>query len=128
MQSVFQDAQSLSPKAWWINRWKYYNKSLAIAGFVCFLLYYGLGLFFIEAYVPAFEFSLPVVLSQFGFYIGMMGIANLLFFLGPLADKLLNKSGNHFFRRYIFRMGYIFSVSLPFAMLLLILLDYSRMR
>jgi len=110
--------------AWWSKRRLKYNKGLVIAGIVAFFLYVILASLLIEPYDRDFEITLFTTAFQGFGYLIMIGIANLFYFLGPFIDKQFNKEGNELFRSRLYNLGYCFSVSLPFLIPVIIVIQY----
>lgn len=122
--SVEQASTNQVINKWWSSRrWKY-NKGLIIAGIIAFLLYAILGGILIEPYDNNFEITLFTTGFQGIGYLCMIGIANLFYFLGPALDKIFNKRNTEQFRGNLFKMGYWFSVGLPFLIPLIIIIQY----
>ncbi len=49
-----------------------------------------------------------------------MGIANLCYFLGPLSERIIHARDPAHFRQVVYRLGFWFSVLLPFSVPLLL--------
>jgi hypothetical protein len=106
---------------WWAARRLKYNIGLVIAGVSAFIVYSVVGF----RLLADFEVTLFTTLFQGFGYLFMMGVANILYGLGPLADRLYNHSDNDGFRKRLFNLGYWFSFALPFSIPLLLVVMYS---
>src|SRR5688572_26351779 len=109
---------------WWSKRRKRYNVGLILAGITAFLLSTILASYLIAPYVDDFEISLFTILFQATGYLFMMGIANLLYFLGPAFDRIFNKEDSERFRIRLFNLGYWFSIGLPLIIPVIIVIEY----
>src|SRR5450432_1056510 len=109
---------------WWKNRRRKYNVGLIISGITAFILYAILGSLLIAPYDHEFEITLFTIGFQGVGYLILMGVANLLYNLGPWADINYNKNNDPKFRQKLFNLGFWFSVCLPFAVPLLIVITY----
>jgi hypothetical protein len=117
-------SRRLISRKWWESRRRSYNKGLVIAGFSAFFTYAIVGpIPLIYAGVP-FELSIEHIFPQGIVYVIMMGIANLFYYLGPLADRLFNKASDDRFRQRLFNLGYWFSFCLPFLVPILLIVLY----
>lgn len=114
-------------KNWWSERRFKYNKGLIIAGLVAFLLYAVLGGILIEPHDKNFEITLFTTAFQGIGYLIIMILANVLYYVGPVLDNLLNKKNNEKFRTNLYNIGYWFSFGLPFLIPILILVQYFTM-
>lgn len=116
--------QQSAYKEWWSKRRFKYNTGLVIAGISAFVLYAILGIALIAPKNPEFEITLFTTFFQGIGYLFMMGIANLLYGLGPLADRLYNKKDDQEYRVRLFNLGFWFSCSLPFLIPLGVIIAY----
>ncbi|WP_443938381.1 hypothetical protein [Pedobacter sp. MW01-1-1] len=102
------------PKSWWEQRRGRYNLGVILSGVLAYIF-----IFIIEGHK---NFSLLALIVQgIGSWI-YIGFANLFYFLGPLADKLLNKEDKSAFRERLYNLVFGFSILLPilFAAMFLI--------
>jgi len=113
---------SASKEWWWSKRLKY-NKGLLIAGFIAFMLYCFLGPIIIAPHEEFEETLFTIAFQGFG-YIVMMGIANLFYTLGWIADISFNKSKSLQFRERLFALGYWFSFALPILLILSVMVRF----
>ncbi len=111
-------------KKWWENKRKYYNIGLLLSGIIAFILYVILGTTLIMPYDPEFEITLFTIIFQGIGYFFMILIANLFYSLGNIIDKELNKENDEKFRKNLFKLGFVFSVSLPFLIPIMIVISY----
>jgi len=95
---------------WWEGRRLRYNIGLAVAGVVAW------GLFVAEGLLLTHWFSLSVsaTLATGLLWLVAMGIANLLFFLGPVSERVLKPKDRDAYRRRIFGLGFWSSMAVPF--------------
>ena len=107
-------------KTFWSGKRLPYNKGLIISGITAFILYCILG----SLMVRDFEVTgFTTILQGFG-YLAMMGIANVFFGLGSLIDGTFNEKGSEKFRNNLYKLGFVFSVALPFSIPVFIALYY----
>ena len=110
--------------SWSQQRWRY-NIGLVVAGITAFLCYAAvLSIFHSEDRLVEAEITVFTTLFQGIGYLCMMGIANLCYCLGPLVEAACTPKQPERFRANLFRLGFWFSVALPFLIpgLLLFLL------
>jgi hypothetical protein len=111
-----------SPFAWWEARRLRYNVGLVVAGFVAFVAYAVIGsIFFSDD--PDFEITIFTTFFQGIAYLFMIGVANLCFFLGPLSERFVRPLDPPRYRHMCFRLGFWFSVLLPFGVPALLVLS-----
>lgn len=111
-------------KNWWKHKRTSYNLGLIVSGILAFVLYVILGVNLIMPYDDDFEIALFTIVPQGIGYLTMILIANLLYSLGVSCDLNYNKENTERFRKNLFRLGFWFSVSLPFLAPLGILISY----
>lgn len=111
-------------KNWWSEKRTNYNLGLVVSGILAFVLYVILGVNLIMPYDDDFEIALFTIVPQGIGYLVMILIANLLYSLGVSRDLNYNKENTEKFRKNLFRLGFWFSVSLPFLAPLGILISY----
>jgi hypothetical protein len=119
-----ENEYSESRTDWWKNRRRKYNVGLVISGITAFILNVIIGSLLIAPYDYEFEITLFTIGFQGTGYLIMMGVANQLYNLGPWADINYNKNNDLKFRQNLFNLGFWFSVSLPFAIPLVLVLTY----
>jgi magnesium-transporting ATPase (P-type) len=106
--------------AWWAARRFRYNIALAVAGVVAFITYV-IVLGSRCADTPGVEVTLFTTLFQGIGYLLAMGLANLFYQLGPRLERFVESSSLPVYRAWAFRAGLAFSVALPFAIPIMIL-------
>jgi len=100
--------------AWWNARRLRYNIGLIVAGILAFFVYATIGSALLSA-DPDFEITVFTILFQGIGYLFAIGIANGCFFLGPLSELVIRPTNPERYRRICFRLGFWFSVLLPFT-------------
>lgn len=103
-----------SPFTWWNARRLRYNVGLVVAGILAFVAYVAIG----STMLPPdanFEVTIFTTLFQGIGYLFMLGLANVFYFLGPLSERLIRPRNLERYRRNCFRLGFWFSVLLPFS-------------
>ena len=95
---------------WWESRRLRYNIGLAIAGASAW------GVFAAESLLMTDWFSLSVsgTLATGLLWLVAMGVANLLYFLGPVSERVLKPTDRDAYRRRVFGLGFWFSMAVPF--------------
>jgi hypothetical protein len=128
--NVANDSAGSDPETWWGSRRFRYNVGLLIAGPLAFLGYVAVGEWCIRrnAVDDLFEITIFTTFFQAVGYFLMMGVANVLYYLGPLSEKLVRPNNLASFRKRVFRLAFWFSVSLPFLIPLLLFLQCNRAR
>ncbi len=114
----------LNAKDWWAKRRLKYNIGLVIAGFTAFVSYAILGELLIAPYDNGFEITLFTTIFQGFGYLIMMLFANLFYYLGYFVDINFNKTDSVRFREKLYKLGFCFSVGLPFLIPILIVVMY----
>lgn len=109
--TIANSSYSPSTFSWWEARRIRYNIGLIIAGITAFICYVGA-----EAVLDTgAEITVVwVIFDAFG-YLFMMLIANICYFLGPVAEKLLRPKDVDRFRKVAYGLGFWFSCALPFS-------------
>jgi hypothetical protein len=103
-----------SPFTWWSAHRLRYNVGLVVAGILAFIAYVAVG----STMLPPdadFEVKIFTTLFQGIGYLFMMGLANAFYFLGPLSERVIRPRDPQRYRRNCFRLGFWFSVLLPFS-------------
>lgn len=104
----------LSPSAWWGARRSRYNLGLVVAGILAFIAYLAVGFTLLPA-EARFNPTLFTTIFQGVGYLIMIGVANLCYFLGPVSERLIRPEDPEKYRRTSYRLGFWFSVLLPFS-------------
>ncbi|MGA2865177.1 MAG: hypothetical protein ABSF95_11930 [Verrucomicrobiota bacterium] len=110
-----------SPLAWWAARRFRYNIALVVAGILAFIAYVAVGWTLLPADAD-FEVTLFTMLFQGIGYLVMIGVANVCYFLGPLSERFFRPTDPERYRRICYRLGFWFSVLLPFSIPVLLTL------
>lgn len=111
-----------SASDWWRARRRRYNLGLVVAGVLAFIVYVVIG----SVLLPAdanFEITLFTTLLQGVGYLVMMGVANICYFLGPLLERVVLPSDPERYRRICYRLGFWFSLLLPFSIPALLVVE-----
>lgn len=103
-----------SPLAWWGARRLRYNVALVIAGILAFIAYVAVGITLLPRDAE-FEVTIFTTLFQGIGYLFMIGVANVFYFLGPVSERVVRPRDPERYRRICFRLGFWFSVLLPFS-------------
>jgi hypothetical protein len=107
---------------WWTCHQLQYNAGLAMAGVLAFIAYAVVGSSFLPA-KEEFEITLFTLFVQGIGYLVMMVVANIFDLLGPLIEIYLKPHDPDHFRRTYFNRGFWFSVTLPFTIPLLLVIE-----
>jgi hypothetical protein len=108
-------------RQWWSSQRRRYNIGLIVAGISAFICYAAI-VFTFEDRIPDAEITLFTIIFQGIGYLIMMGIANLLYYLGPIAEKTIEPNNVSRFRTITFGLGYWGSILLPFFIPILLLI------
>ena len=90
-----------------------YNKALLMAGILAFIAYVAVGTTLLPREAD-FEVTIFSTLFQGIGYLFMVGLANLFYYLGPLSEEAFQPNDPERYRIICFRLGFWFSVLLPF--------------
>jgi hypothetical protein len=100
---------------WWEARRLRYNIGLAIAGWAAW------GLFAVEMLMfrPLAEDSVviltpAIILGQGLVWLVIMGLANILYLLGPISEMVLRPTDTEAYRNRMFGLGFWGSTAVPF--------------
>lgn len=107
------DADPQSAAQWWGERRLPYNLGLVGAGIGAFLAYIALVWTF-EDHLNQVEITAFTVTFQALGYLAAMAVANICFSLGPLSERVLKPANLTSYRTIAYRLGFWFSVLLPF--------------
>ena len=108
-------------KDWWGRRRLRYNLSLLLAGVLAFVVQIAVVRWgtSIGAISPNSDpdpdaMFFTILIDGTGYFV-MMGIANVCYFLGQWSEGVMNPLNYDRYRRITFRLGFWFSVLLPFS-------------
>ena len=118
--------QSEDSSGWWQSRRLRYNVGLVIAGIVAFVIY--ASVVFILPAKDGLEITLFTTALQAIGYMAMVGIANLFYFLGPWSERAIQPRNPERYRQTCYRLGFWFSVLLPFSLPTLVTLSLMLSR
>ncbi|MCL2329957.1 MAG: hypothetical protein FWC56_01485 [Phycisphaerae bacterium] len=115
----------VSALAWWEARRLYYNIGLVVAGILAFICYVVVcGALIPRVLDASSEIVVDIstslldpfpILFQGVCYLLMMVIANVFYFLGPISECIFKPTDVERYRRVCYRLGFWFSVLLPFG-------------
>lgn len=100
--------------AWWQERRLRYNVALAAAGATAYLLAVGLHYAFGDPVWSAWRDALGLTIFLGAAYLAVIGLANILYLVGPFGEAWLKPANVERFRRTAYAMGLWGSVALPF--------------
>lgn len=114
--ALAEDPSSWATEKWWASRRLRYNVALVIAGFLAFVCYAMVVDWCIRIETSGdFEITLFTTAFQAVGYLFMMAVANVCYYLGPLLERIIRPTNVAVYRKTAFRLGFWFSVLLPFA-------------
>jgi hypothetical protein len=117
--------RSHSALVWWEQRRIRYNIGLAVAGLLAFICYVAVVDHGIEiGAMPGAEITLFTTAFQAMLYLFMMFVANVCYLAGPLSESVVKPNNVDRYRRIMFRLGFGFSVLLPFTIPALVAWSY----
>jgi len=110
------DPSTRASEVWWSQRRLRYNVALIVAGVVGFLA----DAFAVDRCIAIrtpgdWEITVFTTLFQGFAYLIMIGVANICYFLGPWSERILQPRDVAKYRTTVFRLGFWFSVLLPFT-------------
>lgn len=103
----------LSASQWWAAHRLRYNLALLVGAVASFLGLVAVGWLF-AARLPCLEITVFSVAVGGILFLAGLGLANLCYFLGPLAERWLHPKNVLGFRRLAFLLGTAFSLALIF--------------
>jgi MFS family permease len=103
--------------AWWESGRLLYNTGLVVAGIAAFICYVVVCFTLLPRVLPPSQIKVTpfTTLFQGVGYLFMMGFANVCYFLGPLSECLIRPLNVEQYRQICYRLGFWFSVLLPFS-------------
>lgn len=126
MSSRDAAGHSDNAKSWWEQRRLRYNIGLVVAGVLAFVCYVGAIDRGISAgAMPGAEITLFTTAFQVIGYLFMMAVANVCYLAGSLSESLVKPTNLDRYRRVTYRLGFWFSVLLPFSIPALVFLNPS---
>jgi hypothetical protein len=116
------ESTPISTNAWWAARRMRYNIGLVIAGILAFIAYCIVCQGLLPRVLDQSEIEITIFTTLFqGIgYLVMMGVANVLYFLGPLSERIIRPTNIDKYRRTCYALGFWFSVLLPFSIPMLL--------
>ena len=107
-----------SSLAWWGARRLRYNIGLAVSGILAFICYATVCWTLLPRVLDPSEIpsvtAFTTLFQGIG-YLLMMGVANLFYNLGPLSERVVRPANVDRYRTNCYRLGFWFSVLLPFS-------------
>ena len=113
----------IESKLWWGAKRKHYNIGLVVAGIVAFICYVIAFQIKIDKLGSEAEITIFTTLFQGIGYLIMIGIANICYNLGSVAERIVQPNDINSFRENLFKIGFWFSIALPFSIPVLVLLS-----
>ena len=105
---------TLNASEWWKGKRLRYNIGLIVSGIVAFILY-AIVVFTNTDIIPDADITIFTTLFQGIGYLLAMLLANLCFYLGPVSERIIKPKNIIKYRTRTFRLGFWFSVVLPFS-------------
>ena len=115
-----ESEQHVPTSEWWARRRLRYNVSLACAGIIAFVCYAAV-VFAFEDVIPDADINALTIMFQGCGYLLVMGLANICFYVGPMSERICRPKRVERFRTVTYRLGYWFSMLLPFTVPALLL-------
>jgi hypothetical protein len=97
--------------SWWQAKRMRYNVGLVISGFAAFICYVLADMLV----NTVGEITIFTMFMQALGYLSMMFVANICYFAGPIAEKVIRPTNVERFRKIAYGLGFWFSVALPFS-------------
>lgn len=113
---------STTDSDWWSQKRRRYNVGLVVSGSIAFILYVAIAWVW-EERLPCVEITAFTVAFGGVAYLIVIGLANIFYYLGPLAEFVLNPADPMILRQRLYALGFWLSVSLPFLVPLLVALS-----
>ncbi|HEV2730977.1 MAG TPA: hypothetical protein VGV15_13165 [Terriglobales bacterium] len=103
--TLIEDSSAYASENWSGQRLRY-NIGLVIAGPLAFVCYAAVGEWCIQRHSTVdFEITIFTIFFQAVGYLFMMGVANVLYYLGPFSEKIIKPSRIANFRKMAFRFA-----------------------
>ena len=110
------DPSPAARETWWAAHRLRYNIGLLVGGSLGFIGYAIAVDRCINLHTPGdWEITLFTTAFQGVAYLAAVVLANLCYYLGPWSEGLLHPSNVAIYRKITFRLGFWFSVLLPFT-------------
>ena len=95
----------------------HFNTGLVLAGSFAFICYVVVCFTLLPRVLDCSEIKVTLFTTLFQGvgYLFAMGIANVCYFLGPISEYLVGPRNVERYRRICYRLGFWFSVLLPFS-------------
>ena len=122
MSSIEQN--TISRTDWWAKKRYKYNISLVVSFFLAFVVYNIVGATLIAPYDMQFEITLFTLIPMLLGFLLAVGIANICYSLGLIVDIIINPNDIRSKSLTLYRVGYWFSICLPFSIPLLLVMEY----
>ncbi|WGM46744.1 hypothetical protein KOAAANKH_01617 [Brevundimonas sp. NIBR10] len=113
-EALIADQTPTDTWQWWEARRLRYNLGLAVAGVLAGGLT-GLVIWSFRNDPSPVEVPWPAILIHGLLYLGFMAAANACYLIGAFSEKLLTPRDTDAYRRRMWRLGFGFSMALPFA-------------
>jgi hypothetical protein len=124
--TLTDDSSPCAIETWWASRRLRYNVGLVVAGVLGFICYAAAIQRCIDLHSQGdFEITIFTIVFQACAYLVMIGIANVCYCLGPWSERRLRPRNAARYRKIAFRLGFWFSVLLPFTPSALLVLSCS---
>jgi uncharacterized protein YacL len=122
MEKFSKKTDTIPTIIWWNKRRLRYNIGLVIAGLIAFISYVFVVQTLIIPKDNSAEITIFTILFQGFGYLIMILIANVLYFIGPLSERLFRPRDTDRFRKITFGLGLWFSIALPFSILITLII------
>lgn len=106
---------------WWSSHRPKYNRGLLFAGFLAFVAYIIIGSTLLQ-HDTEFEVTIFTTIFQVIAYLVMVAIANAFYSLGLASERVVRPKNPDQYRKACYRLGFWFSVLLPFSIPILLLI------
>jgi hypothetical protein len=107
-----------STREWWKRKRGKYNILLLTAGAIAFIL----SVIATWTLDSSPEITLFTKIFQGIGYLFAMGLANICYFMGPISEKILHPSDPQKYGNITFKLGCVFSCSLPMLLPFIVVL------
>jgi hypothetical protein len=116
---MVEQVEITTTSAWWGQRRLRYNIGLVVAGLLAFVTYASL-VFTFEDRIENVDITIFTTAFQAIGYLVAMGLANICYLLGPISERIIKPRDVTKYRNITFRLGFWFSVLLPFSIPMLV--------